>query len=813
MTNKKSFLKSFIFIVFLFLLVSCKETKYTLTIDANGGLIDGKEIQEVVKTSNDEDKKVVLNDPIKNGYEFVGWVKNGVVLSENYIELDSNMTVTAKYEIINYNITYNLDGGELDNLVYTYTIEDEINLGIPTKLGYDFTGWNLGITKINKGTTGDIALVAKYSIKEYSINYELNGGNFEGEFISKYTVEDEKTLSIPVKEGFKFVGWYLDANFNEKISVISTGTTGNITCYAKWEKICNITYELNGGVLPEGTPTTFIEGETFALAIPSKDGYKFIGWYIDSSLTGTTKTEVLLTDKEDIKVYAKWEKISEVYNITYVLNGGALEPGYVEVYEYGTVVKLPIPSKQGSVFMGWYESSSFNGDAVEKISATDKGNKKYYAMWMDVEDIFASLIPDTITSNLTLYTTHPDNSDIKLSWTSGDTNLISNTGVINQAHKTLTTTLTMIMTYKGKTTSHTGIVDLAPVVFDSLSTGNTVVGYVYSGTLSKWSSTSFDRIFSSTALKTLDVVNYGFATVDASGNLVLNNNGYTKYLEEVLKLRQQGIRVLLCIGENSKNFSDMTFDTTKMNNFVSQVVATVEKYHFDGVDIDWEFPGVNTGRDVSIDRPNYTKLIKALRSELDKVQEQGGTKYLLTAAIPGTSWGSERYEMNILDNYLDYVNMMSYDLNNETIACHHSSLHTSTTAKAYGFSIEYGVNRFVSLGFNKNQIVVGMAFYGKYYTGATALGKSAKFGKNIHYTVIAKNYLGGGDYQQLWDDVAKAPYILNTKTGEYISYDNVRSITEKCKYSKISGIKGVMFWDYSEDTTGTLMKAIYDEMK
>ena len=162
MTNKKSFLKSFIFIVFLFLLVSCKETKYTLTIDANGGLIDGKEIQEVVKTSNDEDKKVVLNDPIKNGYEFVGWVKNGVILSENYIELDSNMTVTAKYEIINYNITYNLDGGKLDNLVYTYTIEDEINLGIPTKLGYDFTGWNLGITKINKGTTGDIDLVAKY---------------------------------------------------------------------------------------------------------------------------------------------------------------------------------------------------------------------------------------------------------------------------------------------------------------------------------------------------------------------------------------------------------------------------------------------------------------------------------------------------------------------------------------------------------------------------------------------------------------------------------------------------------------------------
>lgn len=892
MTNKKIFLKSFMFIVFLFLLVSCNETKYTLTIDANGGLIDGKEIQEIVKTSKDDDKKVVLNTPIRKGYEFVGWVKNGVVLAENYVELDSNMTVTAKYEIIKYNITYDLGEGVLDNLVYTYTVEDEINLGIPTKEGYDFTGWNLGITKIEKGSIGDVNLVANYSIKEYTIDYELNGGKFESEIVTKYTIEDEITLPIPVKDGYEFEGWYSDANFQEKNSVISAGSTDNKVYYAKWieiQKRHNIEYELNGGTLPEGVPTTFIEGETFALAIPSKEGYKFLGWYMGSNLTGTTKTEVVPTDNKDIKVYAKWEKIPEVYTITYVLNGGAfesnydeiyvegsvvflanpvregykfigwyetsdfsgekinvisvsdkgnktyyacwnavavgdytieyvlnggiLEPGYVEVYDFGTTVKLPIPSKQGSAFMGWFENSSFEGDVVEKILATDKGNKKYYAMWMDVEEVFASLVPDTITNNLTLYTTHPDNSDIKLSWTSGNTKLISNTGVINQAHKTITTTLTMTMTYKGNKTSHTGLVNLAPVVFDNLSTGKTVVGYVYSGTLSKWGSTSFDGIFTSTALKTLDVVNYGFATVDANGNLVLNNTGYTKYLEEVLKLRQQGIRVLLCIGENSKNFSDMTFDTAKMNKFVSQVIAAVEEYHFDGVDIDWEFPGVSTGRDVSVDRPNYTKLIKALRSGLDKAQESGGTKYLLTAAIPGTSWGSERYEMNILDNYLDYVNMMSYDLNNESIACHHSSLHTSTTAKAYGFSIEYGVNRFVSLGFNKNQIVVGMAFYGKYYTGATALGKSATFNKNIHYTVIAKNYLGGGEYQQLWDDVAKAPYILNTSTGEYISYDNARSITEKCKYSKSSGIKGVMFWDYSEDTTGTLMKAIYDEMK
>ena len=478
MTNKKIFLKSFMFIVFLFLLVSCNETKYTLTIDANGGLIDGKEIQEIVKTSKDDDKKVVLNTPIRKGYEFVGWVKNGVVLAENYVELDSNMTVTAKYEIIKYNITYDLGGGVLDNLVYTYTVEDEINLGIPTKEGYNFTGWNSGITKIEKGSIGDVNLVANYSIKEYTIDYVLNGGKFESEIVTKYTIEDEITLPIPVKDGYEFEGWYSDANFQEKNSVISAGSTDNKVYYAKWIKIQkrhNIEYELNGGTLPEGVPTTFIEGETFALAIPSKEGYNFLGWYMGSNLTGTTKTEVVPTDNKDIKVYAKWEKIPEVYTITYVLNGGAFESNYDEIYVEGSVVFLANPVREGYKFIGWFENSSFEGDVVEKILATDKGDKKYYAMWMNVEEVFASLVPDTITNNLTLYTTHPDNSDIKLSWTSGNTKLISNTGVINQAHKTITTTLTMTMTYKGNKTSHTGLVNLAPVVFDNLSTGKTVV--------------------------------------------------------------------------------------------------------------------------------------------------------------------------------------------------------------------------------------------------------------------------------------------------------------------------------------------------
>ena len=321
-----------------------------------------------------------------------------------------------------------------------------------------------------------------------------------------------------------------------------------------------------------------------------------------------------------------------------------------------------------------------------------------------------------------------------------------------------------------------------------------------------------NKIFDETALKTLDVVNYGFATVTKAGKLKIDNGGFNNYMTDILKLRKYGIRVLLCIGENSANFSDMASTQEGIDNFVSQVIEFVEKYHFDGVDIDWEFPGVDTGRDVSIDRPNYTKLIKSLRIALDKAQSKNGSPYLLTAAIPGTSWGSERYEMNVLDDYLDYVNMMSYDMNNTSIACHHTNLYTSNEARGYGFSVQYGVDRFTSMGFAKNKIVIGMAFYGKYYTKATALGSSAVFGKNMVYTTIKEKYLNNDNFVEYFDEVAKASYLFNKTTGEFISYDSPRSIKEKCSYAQKSGIMGVMFWDYSEDTTGELMKAIKEGM-
>ena len=725
----------------LIMLVSCNKVTYSLTYELNGGLIDGKSEYSVSVKEKEENKTVNLKTPEKIGYNFTGWYLDGVLYENDSIVLDKNITLSASWEIITYSITYNSDGGKLTGKINSYTCEDDFVLPVPVKEGYTFVGWNDNLTKIDKGTTGNLNLTAVWKITKYTITYHLNGGTLENS-VNEFTYLDEVELKTPTKDGYKFRGWYLNEDMNgDVITTIEKGTT------------------------------------------------------------------------ENIELFASWASLEDVSSIKYILNGGTLEEDVILEYEHGKTFELAVPTKENYLFMGWYDNEKLTGDAVFSINTNESGNKTYYASWLSAKEVFKDMVPSTVNGNLNLYTTHPDNGEIKISWKSSDTRTISKTGEVNQGHRNINVDLTMTLSYKKSNVEYVSTVKVGPVVYDELVTGKLVVGYVYAGTLSQWGSKSFDKIFTKTALETLDVVNYGFATVTGAGNLQLDNTGFMTYLEEVLKLRKYGIRVLLCIAENSANFSTMASTQAGIDKFVSQVVDAVEKYHFDGVDIDWEFPGVDTGRDVTIDRPNYTKLIKALREALDARQNKSGTPYLLTAAIPGTSWGSERYEMNVLDEYLDYVNMMSYDLNNTSMACHHTSLYTSKDAKAYGFSVQYGVDRFVSMGFDKNKIVAGMAFYGKYYTKAVALGVDAKFGKNLHYTIIKNNYISNSNFVEYWDDVAKASYLFNKTTGEFISYDSARSIIEKCNYSKTSGIMGVMFWDYSEDITGDLMQAINEGMK
>lgn len=155
-----------------------------------------------------------------------------------------------------------------------------LTLEAPTKDGYTFLGWNDGtndVTGIPTGTTGTVSLTAKWDELSYSISYNLDGGVLSGDYPTSYTASTGlDTLPAPTKDGYAFLGWNDGTN---DVAGIPVGTTGTVSLTARWEKLYTITYNLDGGTLSAGAPTTYISSAGLStLPTPTKDGYVFAGW-------------------------------------------------------------------------------------------------------------------------------------------------------------------------------------------------------------------------------------------------------------------------------------------------------------------------------------------------------------------------------------------------------------------------------------------------------------------------------------------------------------------------------------------------------
>ena len=137
----------------------------------------------------------------------------------------------------------------------------------------------------------------------------------------EYTILDlPLELATPNKEGATFIGWYTNSDLkNGKIDKLTVDNIGNIKLYARWSDSTihfdtfNIHYELDGGVLEEGAPTSYVEETGVALKGATRPGYTFQGWYLDAECTKGV-TEITAQDKGDITLYACWEENIQVYD-------------------------------------------------------------------------------------------------------------------------------------------------------------------------------------------------------------------------------------------------------------------------------------------------------------------------------------------------------------------------------------------------------------------------------------------------------------------------------------------------------------------
>lgn len=269
---------------------------------------------------------ITLAAATKDGYTFDGWKDaEGNTVTSIAAGTTGDITLTAAWTVIDYNITYNLDGGtNAEENPATYTVENAVTFAAPTKAGYTFKGWvdanGDPITGIAAGTIGDVEVTATWEIVKYTITYNPEGGTTDPSIVVEYTVNDTVPLSTPTKPGYTFDGW-VDAEGN-KLTEIPVGTTGDITLTATWTAIkYNIIYNgLDGATNAESNPATFTVEDTVTFADASKVGHLFTGW-LDAS--GNPITEIPAGTMGDIEVTATFQ--IQQYTLT-----------IIERYEDGT---------------------------------------------------------------------------------------------------------------------------------------------------------------------------------------------------------------------------------------------------------------------------------------------------------------------------------------------------------------------------------------------------------------------------------------------------------------------------------------------
>ena len=248
----------------------------------------------------------------------------------------------------------------------TITLKDPVKPGYTFGGWYKDGEFTTQVTEITQGTTGDIILYAKWELESYPITYVLDGGTNAPENPASYNVETGTiTLKDPVKTGYTFAGWYKDGEFTSKVTEITQGTTGNITLYAKWELVSyTITYELDGGNnVPENPAGYNVETGTITLKDPVKTEYTFAGWY---SADNSPVTKITQGSTGDITLYAKW--VTDIEGKVFVRGGDATLNGkevtfssfWISPYEVtqGEFVSVMTGNKNGIE----YNPSWFQGE-------------------------------------------------------------------------------------------------------------------------------------------------------------------------------------------------------------------------------------------------------------------------------------------------------------------------------------------------------------------------------------------------------------------------------------------------------------------
>ena len=358
---------------------------YTVEFNTNGGT-------SVETLYVEEDSTIEMQQTSKTGYTLDGWTIDGKQIEFPY-QVKKSENIVAKWSAISYTIEYELNNGtnNTEN-VSNYTIEQTVSLKNPTRDYYAFVGWydnesfeGTSVSEISQGTTGNKTFYAKWTPIQYEIKYELNGGTNNESNVFTYNIEQEITLKNPTRDYYAFAGWYDNESLEgTSVSEISQGTTGNKTFYAKWAPVkYEIKYELNGGTNNESNVFTYNTEQEITLKNPTRNGYAFLGWFINENFEGSAIEKIAFGSNGNKKLYAKWQACENKL----VFDGNSATSGSMVDMAIDTDETVSLENnkfeKLGYTFKGWAITANGNVEYLDGASYTMGTNSSYtlYAVW------------------------------------------------------------------------------------------------------------------------------------------------------------------------------------------------------------------------------------------------------------------------------------------------------------------------------------------------------------------------------------------------------------------------------------------------
>lgn len=344
--------------------------------------------------------------PTRDGYSFRGWSTSSAAATVNYepgdlYRSEENLTLYAVWKELKSTVTYHgpeAATGIPESVIKDYAVNINISSAVPVLEGHDFLGW-----AVSEGSADvaylpgavysedkDLNLYAVFKVWTYDVNYYSTEDTLSLPEKEAKNYGEEYAVSnvIPVREGYKFLGWSTDKESCEVAYSGGDKYSGNavLNLYAVWEKLSysvNYHSSVTAENIPQSATKYYGEDINISSHVPSAEGSDFLGWATEE---GSTEVRYapgdLYEENADLDLYAVFRL--RTYSVTYVSDGSPINLPVEETKTYGKTYTVSgmVPTEFGRTFLGWAEKEG--SEEVAYLSGseyTENADLTLYAVW------------------------------------------------------------------------------------------------------------------------------------------------------------------------------------------------------------------------------------------------------------------------------------------------------------------------------------------------------------------------------------------------------------------------------------------------